>query len=352
MSSRSINDKIFLHAMTEAFTQSAIERLQKYLARNNQTNEIEILTPDASTREYFRVQWRGKAAIACIYPEPFLSGEHTYLDVTNLFLKANLPVAEIYDFDGELGVIVQEDFGDKILRDVLNDADEVQKENLLNEAISLIAKIQAATANAFKLNSVASRLKFDVEKLLWELNFFKTHYFETFRKEKLHDAEDKAITAEFVELSEQLESRAKVLCHRDFHAANIMLDEKNRLRIIDHQDARIGAASYDLVSLLLDRVTVPPTPEWLAGKRGFLLSERENLGLEKIDETGFAEEFRLQTIQRCLKAIGTFSFQSVNRGKTYFIPYIKPMFQIVLRATGNLNQFPNLQKIIERQLNS
>jgi aminoglycoside/choline kinase family phosphotransferase len=338
--------------MTEAFTESAIERLQKFLAKNNQTNEIELLTPDASTREYFRIRWREKPAIACIYPEPFLSNEHTYLDVTNLFAQSDLPVAAIYDFDGELGVIVQEDFGNTILRDVLNASDTAQKEKLINQAISLIAKIQAGTPKAFELNSIASKLKFDVEKLLWELNFFKTHYFETFRKEKLSGAEDEAITNEFTELCETLEQRARVLCHRDFHAANLMLDTENRLRIIDHQDARIGAASYDLVSLLLDRVTAPPPPEWLAEKRRFLLSERENLGLEKISEADFADEFRLQTIQRCLKAIGTFSFQSVNRGKTYFIPFIKPMFQIVLRATENLKSFPTLQKIIERQLNS
>lgn len=338
--------------MTEAFTESAVERLRKYLTKTNQPDIIDLLTPDASVREYFRIRWRGKAAIACIYPEPFLSNEHTYLDVTNLFAQSDLPVAEIYDFDGELGVIVQEDFGDKILRDVLNASNDAQKETLTNQAISLIARIQAATTKAFELNSVASKLKFDTEKLLWELNFFKTHYFETFRREKLSDAEDKAVTAEFIELSGELERRARVLCHRDFHAANIMLDSENRLRIIDHQDARIGAASYDLVSLLLDRITTLPTPEWLAEKRRYFLSERENLGLEKIVEAEFADEFRLQTIQRCLKATGTFSFQSVNRGKTYFIPFIKPMFQIVLRATENLNQFPNLQKIIERQLNS
>ena len=338
--------------MTEAFTQSAVERLQKYLVKRSQTNDIELLTPDASVREYFRIKWQAKTAIACIYPEPFLSKEQTYLDLTNVFRQADLPVAEIYDFDEALGVIVQEDFGDMILRDVLSVSNENQKEKLINQAISLIAKIQAATTKAFELNSAASRLKFDVEKLLWELNFFKTHYFETFRKEKLSDAEDRAISAEFLEISAELEQSAKVLCHRDFHAANIMIDKENRLRIIDHQDARIGAASYDLVSLLLDRVTELPMPAWLAEKRRYFLAERENFGLEKLSENEFADEFRLQTIQRCLKAIGTFSFQSSTRGKTYFIPFIKPMFQIVLRAAENLERFPNLQKIIERRLNS
>jgi aminoglycoside/choline kinase family phosphotransferase len=151
------------------------------------------------------------------------------------------------------------------------------------------------------------------------------------------------------EVARELAGIARVLAHRDFHAANLMLAD-GELKIIDHQDARLGAASYDLVSLLLDRVTILPTPEWLAEKRRFFLSEREKLGLEKIAENDFAYEFRLQTIQRCLKAIGTFSYQSAVREKIYFIPFIKPMFEIVLRAAENLNRFPVLQRIIKEQI--
>ncbi|MDQ3221362.1 MAG: hypothetical protein M3Q26_11570, partial [Acidobacteriota bacterium] len=80
------------------------------------------------------------------------------------------------------------------------------------------------------------------------------------------------------------------------------------------------------------------------------LTERERIGLGHIDEAEFAEEFRLQTIQRCLKAVGTFSFQSAKRGKTYFVPFIKPMFEIVARAIENLDRFPHLRGIIEKQI--
>lgn len=326
------------------------ERLEKFLLQSKQTPEITQLTPDASTREYFRVGWQHSTAIACVYPEPFAAGEHTYLDVTNLFLKGNLPVARIFAYDESLGVIILEDFGDTILRDVLLASDDAQRERLLLEAIKLIAAIQAATPLAYELGSIAARLKFDEEKLLWELNFFKEHYFTSHKKAPLGEIEDAALTAEFAALARELERRARVLTHRDFHAANLMLDDANQLRIIDHQDARIGAASYDLVSLLLDRVTEAPAPEWLAEKRRFFLDERERLGLEKTDESDFADEFRLQTIQRCLKAIGTFSFQATFRGKTYFLPFIKPMFEIVLRAAVNLESFPRIQSVITREL--
>lgn len=329
---------------------SARQNLEQFLAERREPVKIEPLTPDASTREYFRIRWKNAPAIACVYPEPFLPKEQTYLDVTNLFLRGGLPVAKIYDFSGELGVVVQEDFGDTILRARLIDAGSARRNDLINDAIKLIARIQATTAKAFELDSIASRLKFDKEKLVWELNFFKEHYFETYRKQPLSEPDNLALAEEFAELARELEQCAAVLCHRDFHAANIMIDWENRLRIIDQQDARIGAASYDLVSLLLDRVLEAPNENWLAEKIRFLLSERENLGLEQIDFEEFLYQFRLQTIQRCLKAIGTFSYQSAKRGKTHFVQYIEPMFQIVFQAAKETNKFPNLQRIIKEKI--
>ena len=326
-------------------------RLERFLADRGESLSFQQLTPDASTREYFRIGWRSATAIACVYPEKFIEREQSYLDVTRLFSSAGLPVAAVLDFDEELGVIVLEDMGDRILRDEILAADKERREELIVKAIDLIPRIQAATGKAFETNSIASRLKFDTEKLLWELNFFKEHYFTTLKKQPLPPDIDAAVTAEFTELCEELESKATVLCHRDFHAANLMLDPTGALRIIDHQDARIGSVAYDLVSFLLDRVTEPPSAEWLAERRRHFLAERERLSLNPIDEKEFAEEFRLQTIQRCLKAVGTFSFQSVNRGKTYFVPFIKPMFQIVLRALENLERFPALRTVIRQQIN-
>ena len=327
-----------------------VESLKNFLVSREQPVDFESLTADASTREYFRIRWNGQSAIACVYPEPFDPAEQTYLDVTRLFVAGGLPVPEVIEFDGEFGVIVQEDLGDRILRDVLLEASPTRYTRKLDEAISLIARIQTVTDKACEMNSIASKLKFDEEKLFWELDFFKTHYFETFLGSRLSGADNAALTSEFRDLAKELESFATVLCHRDFHAANLMLDQRDRMRIIDHQDARIGSPTYDLVSLLLDRITEPPSREWLAEKRKYFLNVRRRLGLPALDEADFANEFRLQTIQRCLKAAGTFSFQSVNRGKTYFVPFIKPMFRISIRAAESLSRFPAIREILSREV--
>jgi len=324
------------------------ERLKNYLASRSTDPVFEAVTGDASTREYFRIPHNGGFAIACVYPEPFADAINAYLDVTQLLLSAGLPVAEISDVDTDLGVIVQEDLGNILLRDKLLAANEPGRSRLLDEAISLIAQIQLATPRAYDRGSIASRLKFDTEKLEWELGYFKQHYFETFLKKPLSADDDACLSAEFYELAAELETHASVLCHRDFHAANLMIDAQSRMRIIDHQDARIGAESYDLVSLLLDRITVLPPREWLAEKRRFFIDLRARLGLSRLDEEEFAYQFRLQTVQRCLKAAGTFSYQSVNRGKTYFIPFITPMLRMAARSSESLGRFPAIREICGR----
>jgi N-acetylmuramate 1-kinase len=329
---------------------SADLRLRDFLTSRHQPGEPKPLTADASTREYFRVEWGNKTAIACVYPEAFEPASQTYLDVTRVFLAGGLPVPETLDVDGPLGVIIQEDLGDRILRDDMEGADVKGREQLLDEAIDMIARIQAATPIAYDMDSISSQLKFDRDKLGWELDFFKTHYFGTYLKRPLSTEEDRSLTAEFADIVGELDTLAAVLCHRDFHAANLMIDLQGRMRIIDHQDARIGSASYDLVSLLLDRIVEMPTLNWVASRQRYFLEQRARLGLDAIDPADFAHQFNLQTIQRCLKAVGTFSFQSVNRGKTYFIPFIKPMFRISLRAAESLDRFPCLRETVLREL--
>ena len=95
----------------------------------------------------------------------------------------------------------------------------------------------------------------------------------------------------------------------------------------------MGPASYDLVSLLLDRQTAPPSLAEIRERRLFFLEERRQRGLETIDPDDFAREFRLMTVQRCLKAAGTFSYQTavLGRGETY-AHFINPMLRD--RAAG------------------
>jgi N-acetylmuramate 1-kinase len=339
---------------TSAFELPATERLHKFLESHGIKSPMIVpLTPDASTRNYFRTPWEMGKAVAAVYPEPFDPDFHPYLDVTRLFLENDIPVPEIYAVDGQNGIIVQEDLGDRQLFKVYDEAPEDDCDEYKERAVNLIAQIQKATEQAFEKQSIASRLAFDEPKLSWELDFFVEHYFGSLRKESLRHAEAAELKAELNDISAELAARPRVLCHRDFHAANLMVDGSNRLRVVDHQDARMGPVTYDLVSFLLDRRSEPPSLAELRAYRLFLLEERRLLGLEALDPDEFAREFRLMTIQRGLKAIGTFSYQTAvcSRGSVYE-QFIQPTLCIVLQAADWLDRFPALRKMIRERVNA
>lgn len=335
------------------FSSTAAERLAQYLEsmQPGQAGEIIPLTPDASTRNYFRLPWKKGTAVAAVYPEPFDVEIHPYLDVTRLFLATDIPVPEIYAVDGNQGIIVQEDLGDQQLSRFYESGSEEECEEYKERAINLIARIQKATEKACELKSIASRLAFDEPKLSWELTFFREHFFGSLRGETLKRGEEAELKVELNDLAAELAAVPRVLCHRDFHAANLLIDRKKHLRVIDHQDARMGPASYDLVSLLLDRQTCSPSLAELRHHRLHLLEERRLLGLSSLDPDEFANEFRLVTVQRGLKAVGTFSYQTAvcGRGATYE-PLINPLLGIVVQAAEWLERFPVLIRMISARL--
>lgn len=332
---------------------TARERLALYLGQHRKVREDDLvaLTPDASTRAYFRVPWKRGTAIACVYPEPFDPDFHPFLDVTRLFAEAALPVPKIFEVDGTRGIIIQEDLGDRQLRRLFESATEEEQETYQERAISLIADIQTATPKAFERKSICSRLAFDEAKLSWELGFFFEHYFGSLRGEQLTHGEAAELKIEMNDIAAELAARPRVLCHRDYHASNLMVDAKGQLRIVDHQDARMGPASYDLVSLLLDRQPAPPSLAEVRANRLFFLEERRLRGLDALDPDDFAREFRLMSVQRGLKAIGTFSYQTAicGRGETY-AQFIEPTFLIVLQAAEWLDRFPALRRAIKERL--
>jgi N-acetylmuramate 1-kinase len=320
------------------------QRVIRYTARHfgipRKNVRLQALTPDASTRKYYRVAAAAEPTqthIISLYPSPFNPHDNSFLDVTNLFEHAGLPVPRIIDVAGTEGIILQEDLGDCSLARAVNDArargDKTGAARLLHEAIELIVRIQAATPLACSLNSVASRLAFDEDKLSWELNYFFDHFFGSYRGVEFADGEAEAIRRDLRAIAEELAAQPRVLTHRDYHGMNLMVDSHGDLKIIDHQDARMGPATYDLVPLLVERRLEPADETWVEAQQLTYLRLRAERDLPPIDLADLRAEFHLMTVQRQLKAVGTFSYQTavVGRGEVYE-QYISPAVATVLRA--------------------
>ncbi|MBO0858645.1 MAG: phosphotransferase, partial [Chloracidobacterium sp.] len=204
---------------------------------------FQALTPDASTRKYYRVfstAVSDETFIISLYPTPFNAHENSFVDVSRLFDLAGLPVPRIIDVADTDGIILQEDLGDtslvKWLCDASDRGDVKGVEAMMRRAIELIARIQATTKIAYEINSIPSRLAFDKDKLMWELNYFFDHFFSSYRQRQLESEETDAIKLDLQAIAAELAARPRSLTHRDYHGMNLMVDAEDALRIIDHQD--------------------------------------------------------------------------------------------------------------------
>ena len=83
----------------------------------------------------------------------------------------------------------------------------------------------------------------------------------------------------------------------------------------------------------------------------YFLQTRLKLGLPPIEEREFRYEFNLMTVQRQLKAIGTFSYQTgvCGRGQ-YYEKYIGPAVATVLRGMSGpgMKEYPALRRALEK----
>lgn len=329
---------------------------------------IERVTGDASTRVYFRARAGKASVIIVVYRSPFDQSERSsdrlarleadnpsarltfandpcaHIEVTTLFLNARLPVPQVVFVSGADGAMLIEDLGDTRLQDWLRDRSEGEAIDAYRQAVELIVRIQEATEPAIRADSICSHLAFDEAKLRWELAFFFANYFNKYLHVKLDPATANAVQQDFKALCAELGARPRLLAHRDYHARNLMM-RSGEMFIIDHQDARLGPASYDLASLLGDPYTTLDS-----GIAGSMVDHFLNLkagSKNRLDEAdGFRNEFELMLVQRMLKAIGTYASQA-SAGNMVYVAYIEPALDRALTAMKTLRRFEATQRLLE-----
>ncbi len=178
---------------------------------------------------------------------------------------------------------------------------------------------------------------FDVEKLTWELEFFVKYFVIGYRGVALTDSERSALLEEWARIVDELAGEPRVLCHRDYHSRNLMLSDGS-LYIIDFQDARMGPDTYDLASLLRDSY-VDITDRELDDLIAYFLALK---GCADVDE--FRRRFDLMALQRNLKALGTFGYQTVTRANSVYIQY---MPRTLRYARSNLEKYDRFARLRE-----
>jgi len=324
-------------------------RIDRFLAGSRLTShdaKVVPLTGDASDRRYFRVLFRdAPPQVLAVHPGPIDFEALPFVNVARLLSTLPVPVPRILDHSPELGIIALEDLGDVTLQAHVGAAPAAEHAALYREAVALIISIQQRGRELASPQYIPYGIAFDVEKLTWELRFFTKHFLEAYRGATLTDAAQEALTREYAAITGELAAEPKVLCHRDYHSRNLML-HNDRLYIIDFQDARMGPDTYDLASLLRDSYVDFSEPQ-VEALIAFFLAKR---GASAVEDEDFQRRFDLMALQRNLKALGTFGYQTTSRGNPVYIQYIPRTLSYVRANLARYERFCRLRDLLAEHL--
>lgn len=319
-------------------------RLARYLAGKVAAGlplrEVAPLSGDASDRSYYRLHLDAGSLVLALLPAPFDPEALAFLNVARLFQEIPVPVPRIQDVSGELGILLLEDVGDDLLQSVVETAPGEVKRRLYREAVELLVRLQRRGTELESAEYLPYRISFDEDKLTWELDYFRKHFFEGLARARLSPGEQDELAGSFQRIASELAALPRVLCHRDYHARNLMVRE-NSLVVLDFQDARMGPATYDLVSLLSD--------SYVTHASDFVEEHKEHFW-NRSAATPREAEFELMALQRNLKALGTFGYQIGVRGKEVYRPYIPPTLELVRRNLERHPRWDGLRRVLAKHL--
>ena len=308
--------------------------------------EFFTLKGDASDRSYFRFHYyvkshpTKKSSIIVMQLKEASSEKEPDFNRMQKFLKnLDMPVPEILYYDAERGLLFLEDGGDMHLEDITTNSPD----NIIlwyQKAIDLIVAMQTRVTKNMRPYCPAYALKFDVEKLMWEMDFMIKHYIQGFLKRELNQDEESKVRTALLRLCETLAEEEKVFVHRDFHSRNLMI-RKDTIMLLDFQDARMGPRQYDLVSLLKDSY-VTLNEETRNELLSYYLQRMEQEQDQPIVHASFLKIFDSMSIQRNLKAIGTFAFQYMEHKNERYLEYLNPTLQHI---RDTIHSQPDLERL-------
>lgn len=308
--------------------------------------ETTALVPEASLRRYYRLRFDDGRTLIGVNEDASSAAINmpNVIAVQRFLHERSVAVPEIYFADPAAGVMLQQDLGDLSLNQALKENPD-KADLLYQEAILHMLSWQRLADDG---HCPAFRLSFDIEKLMFEFEFFLTHTLLGYYHAKVTDTELSEIRAAFAKIAEQLAAYPnKVFTHRDYHSRNIIVyggsAPHHKQYIIDFQDARMGLMQYDLCSLLCDAYA-PLSVERRATLIDFAFEQGKDIHRQTRAE--FDHYWQLSAFQRTVKAMGTFGRQAAL-GREDFAGYLKPACLALLEIAKNSAELRSCAERIE-----
>ncbi len=278
-------------------------KLEEWVASQGWQAHLQPLQGDASLRRYYRIVdlRRGNAIVvdSTALPEALAH----YVDITKRLAASGVRVPKLLAYDLDLGFALLEDIGSRHLIDTLS----TEGARRYDEAIEMIVRMQQADTEGLP--------PYDRSFLLEEMRLMPQWYLSQYLQISISPEEASQLESLFACIADEVLAQPQgYFVHRDFHARNIMIDKHDALVTIDFQDARVGALTYDLVSLLRD-VYVRLEPSEV---RRLALHFRDRCGID-VDDATFLRWFDFTALQRHIKILGIFARLALRDGKRRYL---------------------------------
>jgi len=265
-----------------------------------------------------------------------------YDAINSLLIKNKVLAPKLYSENYKKNYIEIEDFGDDSVFSLLK-KNKNQQEVLYKKSIDLLGVIQKIKQNRSK-NFKGKIYKIPIYnnvKLFNEVNLFFEWYAKKFIKKNKLNKFKIDIKKQIKFLLMHLQSKEKVFVHRDFHVSNLM-KFKNKIGVIDSQDALIGNKAYDLASLIDD----------VRFKTDKIFKDKIyhyyiKLNKKRVNEATLLRDFEILSILRNMKIIGIFTRLAIRDKKKEYLKLIPYAWKLIELRISNNMKFSELKSLLD-----
>lgn len=287
--------------------------------------DVNAMQGDASSRQYFRITQAQDTYIAMVDTGEH-SAIHAFITITDHLKNLDLPVPKRIAVDTNLGFLLQEDLGDQTLLNALNTENTLKWYEIALQHLKILQD-----SNPEPLNPRAT------EDWANESMLFSTWYCDKHCKNPLNDHERSIVENILEVVTKGILAQPQVPTHRDYHSRNLMVHQ-NTLFIIDYQDAFLGPACYDIISLLNDYYAK------LSQEHFEKLQQMAwQLLLPNTSFETYTRWLDLTGLQRHLKNLGNFARLVHRDGKTRYLGDIPT---IIIYLQNICNRQPDLRPLL------
>jgi len=292
--------------------------------------KIKKISGDASFREFYRVKKNNKTSIIVVAKKEKFKNLIVYCAVNSILNKHKILSPKLIRNYYQDNMIEITDLGGKSFYEFIkNKKNKLLYYKNLIEIILKLQKIKPKLTHYYGKNKI-SFIKYSLSQLHKESDLFFDWYLKfTIKNKNIHKIK-KIFKQELNNIYKKLYFKNNYFTHRDFHASNIMCNNK-KLGVIDSQDAIIGNPLYDIASLIDDvRIKLPKNLQdnllkYFILKSKFKVKEKPNL----------RNDFDILSVQRNLKILGIFVRLSKRDNKLNYLKYLPYTWLLIERRMKN-----------------